>query len=264
MSEYYYLASLLPPLEIGHVPTLGFSELRTLLDENLTKDDKRKVHTFLSLIDFENLRALWVHEPFDPHGNLNREQMESALADGMWPWGVPFPFYFSDFLEKYRTERERLAHYSLLMSLFFQDKVEHETGFLRAFFSFQRDMRLVMVGFRAKRLGRDVSAELQYEDPTDPLVAQILAQKDSGTYEPPFEYKELKPIFEEFADSPLELHKEIFQYQFNHIVEFWGGELFNLDRILNYMARLILVERWLELDVQKGIAVVDTIEKEIR
>jgi hypothetical protein len=32
---------------------------------------------------------------------------------------------------------------------------------------------------------------------------------------------------------------------------------------LNYLARLILVERWLELDVQKGIQIVDRIEKEI-
>jgi hypothetical protein len=120
-----------------------------------------------------------------------------------------------------------------------------------------------MAGFRAKKLGRDVAVEFQYEDPTDPIVAQILAQRDAPAYEPPFEYKELKPIFEEFGDSPLELNRAIFEYQFNHIIELWGGELFSLERILNYMARLILVERWLELDVQKGIKVVDTIEKEI-
>ncbi|MBI3900942.1 MAG: DUF2764 family protein, partial [Chlamydiia bacterium] len=77
------------------------------------------------------------------------------------------------------------------------------------------------------------------------------------------EYKELKPIFEEFGESPFELYKSLCEYQFDHIVELWGGEIFTLDRILNYMARLILVERWLELDVQKGIKIVDAIEKEI-
>lgn len=263
MTEYYFLASLLPPLEIGHLPSLGFPELKRLLDTNLTRNDRKKMREFLSLIDLENLRAFWAKEPFDPRGTLNEEQMEQALIDHRWPSGEPFADYLSDYLEKYGLADERLLHFPQLMSQFFNYKSAHETGFLRDFFAFQRDMRLVMVGFRAKKLGRDVAVELQYEDSTDPIVAQILAQRDASTYEPPFEYKELRPIFEEFSDSPLDLYKAIFEYQFNHIIELWGGEYFSLDRILNYTARLILVERWLELDVQKGIKIVDSIEKEI-
>jgi uncharacterized protein YlaN (UPF0358 family) len=263
MTEYYFLSSLLPPLEIGHVPSLGFRELKTLLDANLSRGDRKKVRKFLSLIDLENLRAFWAKEPFDPRGNVTEEQMGQALLDQSWPSGDPFALYLSDYLEKYHSDEERLQNFSQLMSEFFTAEIAQETGFVKDFFTFQRDIRFVKLGFRAKKLGRDVMAELQYEDPKDPLVAQILAQKDAKSYEPPFEYKELKPIFEEFSDSPLELYKAIFEYQFNHIIELWGGELFGLDRILNYMARLILVERWLALDVQKGIKVVDTIEKEI-
>jgi len=263
MTEYYFLASLLPPLEIGHVPSLGFPELKTLLDTNLTKSDKRVVRGFLSMIDIENFRALWANEPMDARGNYTKAQLVQALMDQCWPNGENFPYYLSDYLTKYTTDTERLQHFPLLMSDFFNDKIENESGFLHDFFAFQRDMRLVIVGFRAKKLGKDVVEELQYEDPTDPIVAQILAQKDVPSYEPPFEYKELKPIFDEFSDSPLELHRALYEYQFNHIIELWGGELFSLERILHYMARLLLVERWLELDVQKGIKVVDTIEKEI-
>jgi hypothetical protein len=218
---------------------------------------------FLAVIDMENLRALWAHEELEPRGNFTKEHLQQALSDHRWPSGEPFPYFLSDYLEKYPSDEERLDHFPLLMSQFFNYHIEHEAGFLRDYFAFQRDMRLVKLGFRAKKLSRDIAAELQYEDSTDPIVAQILAQKDSPTYEPPFEYKELKPIFEEFGDSPLELYKAIFEYQFNHIIELWGGELFTLDRILNYTARLILVERWLELDVQKGIKVVDAIERDI-
>jgi Protein of unknown function (DUF2764) len=263
MTDYYFLASLLPSLEIGHVPALGFPELKTLMNENLTRSDLKKVATLLSLIDLENIRAFWVKEPLDPRGNFNEEQIAHALMDHTWPTGETFAPYLSEYLEKYRTNEERLLHFPLLMSQFFTQMIDQEKGFLRDYFAFQREMRLVMVGFRAKKMGRDLSAELQYEDPTDPIVAQILAQKDAKTYEPPFEYKELRPIFEEFGDSPLELYKAIYTYQFNHIVELWGTEFFSVDRILNYAARLILVERWLELNVQKGIQVVDTIEKEI-
>lgn len=263
MTEYYFLASLLPPLEIGHVPALGFSELKELLRTNLTVTDKKRVQEFLRLLDFENLRSFWAKEPFDPRGNVREEEMEQAVLDAQWPDGEEFPAYLREFLDKYHSDEERLEHFALLMTYFFAQEIEKESGFIRDYFAFQREMRLVMVGFRAKKLGKDVAVELQYEDPTDPIVAQILAQKDAKVYEPPFEYKELKPVFEEYANSPMDLHKAIYEYQFNHIIELWGGEIFTLERILNYISRLLLVERWLELDVQKGIQVVDTIEKEI-
>lgn len=263
MNEYFFLASLLPPLEIGHVPTLGFIEFKTLLNENLSRKDLQKIHEFLHLIDLENLRALWAGQPLDPRGNYTREQMNQALVDYAWEGGVSFPPYLTDFLEKYRGTEERLQHFPLLMTRFFEYEIEHNSGFVKEYFAFQRELRLVMLGFRAQKLGKNVAEELQYEDGSDPIVAQILAQADGKTYEPPFEYKELKPIFEAYWNSPLEMHKALYEYQFNHIIELWGTEPFTIDRILNYLARLILVERWLELNVQKGIQIVDRIEKEI-
>ncbi len=264
MTEYYFIASLLPPLEIGHVPGLGFPELKELVRINLTDVDQRRVWRFLRFIDLENLRSFWAKEPFDPRGNLNSHEMEQALLDFQWPNGEDFPLFLQDYLNKYHSNEDRLEYFPLLMSLFFQYQMEDQEGFLKDFYNFQREMRLVMVGFRAKKLGRDVAVELQYEDATDPIVAQILAQKDAKVYEPPFEYKELKPIFEEYGDSPQDLHKAVYTYQFNHIVELWGGDIFTLNRLLNYVARLILCERWLDLDVQKGIQVIDTIQKEIQ
>lgn len=263
MNEYYFLASLLPPLEIGHVPSLGFTELKTLLDANLSRADRQKVQDFLRLIDFENMRSLWAGEPFDPRGNWTPAQVEQALQDHTWPSREPFAPYLTDFLDKYRSPVERLQHFDLLMIQFFAHEIENENGFLKSYFAFQRELRLVMVGFRAKKMGKNVAEELQYEDASDPIVAQILAQSDAQVYEPPFEYKELKPIFEAYSNSPLEMHKALYEYQFSHIIELWGNQPFTVDRILNYLARLILVERWHELNVQKGIQIVDRIEKEI-
>lgn len=265
MTEYYFLASLLPPLEIGHMPALGFPELKELLQNNLTDADQMRVRQFLRLIDLENLRSYWAGEPLDSRGNVSsEEEMEQALLNVQWPVGEEFPFFLQDYLEKYHSNEDRLAHFALLMSQYFAYCLDEYEGFLRDYFAFQREMRLVLLGFRAKKLGKDVAVELQYEESTDPIVAQILAQKDAKVYEPPFEYKELKPIFEEFEDKPLDLHKVLYEYQFNHIIELWGGDIFTINRILNYMARLILCERWLGLDVQKGIEVIDTIEKGIQ
>lgn len=264
MTEYYYVASLLPQLDIGHVPALSFADLKDILKINLNKEDYKLVQRFLRMIDLENLRSYWAGEPIDPRGNFNANEIEHALVDVRWPNGDEFPQYLLDYLDKYRTNDERLHNFSILMNDFLQDEIEKKDGFLQEYFEFQREWRLVMTGFRAKKLGRDVIKELQFEDVNDPIVAQIIAQKDAKVYEPPFEYKELKPIFEAYADSPLELHRALYEYQFNHIIEVWGGELFSMNRILSYMAQLLIVERWLELDVQQGINIVDEIEGKIQ
>jgi hypothetical protein len=107
-----------------------------------------------------------------------------------------------------------------------------------------------------------VAAELQFEDPDDEIVAQILAQKDAKTYEPPERYSDLKALFEEHYDAPMELYQGLCEYRFEKIVQMYGIDVFSIDRILAYLARLIIVEKWLDLDKKKGIQVVDAIVKE--
>ncbi len=269
--QYYFLASLLPPLEIGHVPTLGFQEFRELMRINLTEEHWHQIGRFLRLIDLENMRALWLQEPLDPHGNANREKLEQAILEERWPDGEEFPAYMVDYLVRYSSVEERVAHFPLLLAQFFNEQLENQEGgqeqlhtdFFGKYFAFQREMRLVVLGFRAKKLDRDPVVELQYEDETDPLVAQILAQKDAKTYEPPFEYRELWPIFDAYVDKPRELHRALYEYQFDHLVELGSADPFSIERILNYLSRLILVERWMELTVQKGLDVINTIERNI-
>ncbi len=264
MREYFFLASLLPELEIGHVPSLGYEELKELLRINLSSDDLDKTKEFLRQIDFENIRAFWAKEPFDPRGNISYDELEQALIDYSWPDDEAFPYFFTDFLQKYKSNEDRLANFQLLLSQFYDYQMEHQEGFLKYYFEFQKKWRLVILGYRAKVLEKDVAKELQYEDVTEPFVAEILAQKDAKVYEPPFEYKDLKPVFEAHKENPLELHKALYEYQFNHMIEIWGGDLFTIDRMLNYMARLIIVERWNELDIQKGIELINQIERNVQ
>ncbi len=264
MSNYYFLVSLLPQLEIGNMPKLGFSELKELLRVNLSSEDLQKVKQLLALIDYENFRSIWSGEPIDRRGNFNKEELEQALADQTWPNGEEFPDYLKDFLSSYQSPQERVQHFGRLMSAFIEDNIVHREGFLREFFSFEREKRLVLVGFRAKKMKKNIDAELQFEDPNEPLVAQILAQKDAKVYEPPFEFKDLKPVFDLYGDNPTQLHKSLLEYSFQKYIDLKDSKHFSIDNILSYIARLLIVEKWLELDVQRGIEIIDTIERKIQ
>lgn len=256
LKEYPFVGGILPELKIGEPPGITFRLLDLLLKLNLSKADYEQALVIRRYTDFQNIRLYLNKEELDPHGILNEKQIEEALLTR-----TGYPPYLFEFLDKYDNDLERLKHVAELLSIHYKDEIGTAHGFLKEYMTFERDWRRVFSALRAKKLGRDIAEELKYEDPNDPLMEQILEQKDAVTYEPPPEYQDLKKIFEEYSDSPMDLHKALYEYRFNHIDEMCGIEVFTLRRILGYMIQLILVEKWNKLDQKKGIEFIDKLIK---
>lgn len=257
MTQYYFLTTYLPSLQFGVPPDISFEELEILFDENLSSKDLKQVEVIRRYYDLFNMRAFWKGEPLDPHGNWNENQLEEVLLEP-----ARQPEYLRKYLEEYESTAERVSQFSRLLAAYFRNEEEHAEGFLKKYLQLERELRLILVGFRAKKMKRDLLKELQYEDPEEPIVAQILAQKDDLAFHPPEPYEELKPIFEANADNPMTLHQALLEWRYGKIQEFVGVQPFSIDRILGYFVRFILNENSLELDKIKGTKIVDSIVEE--
>lgn len=255
--NYYFLASALPELQIGYPPDISFNTFRYILKVNLTPEDYSKTRIIRRYYDIQNIRTFWLKQELDPRGHFNENELEEALVTQ-----TGFPDYVYDFFERYEPLEDRLHNFSALVGAYFQNEIESTDGFVKEYLTFEREWRLVLTGFRAKVLGRDLAKELQFEDPNDEIVAQIMAQKDAKSYEPPSRYSDLKGAFEQHRNSPLELHKALCEYRFQKVESMYGIDVFSISRILAYMSQLIIVEKWLELDKKKGLQVVEGIVKE--
>lgn len=254
MKNYYFVATALPPLQFGVTPEMNFEEFTWLLKMNLTPEDYKSTQVIRRYYDIQNIRSFWKGEELDPRGNLNEVDLEEALLsrEGL-------PEYVYDFIDRYDSNESRLQNFPALVAAYFQEESKEAEGLLREYLEFERGWRLVLVGFRAKQLGKDLATELQFEDPQDDLVVQILAQKDAKTFVPPDGYQDLQPIFEAHVNDPLGLHMALCEYRYKKLESFAGIDLFSLDRILGYMARLILIEKWIELDKKKGLDIADKV-----
>jgi uncharacterized protein YlaN (UPF0358 family) len=219
--NYYFVLAAVPPLTMGELPEISFKEFQQLLSENLSEGDFEQFEKLLWPIQLYNLRALWLGEELDERG-------EGSVPD-----------FVLEYMERYETDAERLRYFSSLYVSLYQQKLD---GFLKWYFQLEREIRLVLLALRAKRTGKDVVRELQFEDPTDLLVADILAQKDASEYTPPKEYEELKTIFSDHSGEPEKLHRALLRYRFQKIEEMEENQDFGIDRVLNYAARLMLVE----------------------
>ncbi len=256
MSQYYYVISTLPPIALGSKPEISFKEIMDMLALNLTSEDLHLVEKLLRPIDLYNIHALWLGLPLDDRGNFNSKQLEEALLVRDM-----LPLFLSEYLERYESISDRLRYFSSLYTSLFRDEIPKLKGFLLKYYQFERELRLVLTGLRAKRAGRDLVRELQFEDPADPLVAEILAQKDSPDYTPPREYEDLKAIFMDTISDPQKLNRAILEYRFKKIEEMEEYQDFSIDRILAYLARLIIVESWEMLDIGKGMIAVEQLSQ---
>ncbi len=247
MANYYFLAASLPPLSLGEKPDLSFEELISRLAINLEKKDLQKMVVFRRWIDLNNIRALYLEDAIDPRGNLNEKELDQALL-----LQDDLPDYVFDFLGRFESVQEKLRFFPGLLAAYFREEIPFQEGFLRRYLEFERSWRLVLVGIKAKEFGRDLVQELQFEDLKDPLVMDLLAQKDAMTYDPPPELLSLKEKYLACGPDPFLQFKEVSKWRFKQIEELATEPLFSIDWILSYMAQLLIVEQWNELDPEKG------------
>lgn len=257
MSNYYFLATSLPELKLGNPPEISFDELLFLYRQNLSSENFESVQSVRLIFDIENIRAFWLKEPLDPRGRFDENELEEALLTG-----IGFPGYINDFLAKHDELSDRLRNFSSLIAQYYRNEIGRSDGFLKQYLIFERGLRLVLVAFRAKKLGRDILVELQHENSDDPLIAQILSQKDMKSYDPPTQYEQIKPIFEEYSEDPSALNKALYEYRFQKINELIGLQVFTIDALLAYFIKFIMVEKWQEQDRDKGIQLIKKIIQE--
>lgn len=196
MSQYYYAVNSFPPLVLGIKPEMSYEEVRDMLLLNLSPRDWKMVVDLQMPTDIRNIRALWLGEPLDPRGNFDEKELSEALLVRDF-----LPQFVRDFLERYESDEERIRYFPSLFASLYELGASELKGFLLHYYKLQREMRLSLTAIRAKQSGRDLSRELQFEDPTDPFVAQLLAQKEGSELLLPQEYEELKMIFMENRES---------------------------------------------------------------
>lgn len=228
MTLYYFVETALPERHSD----MSFAELDELFKGNLKKKDYEKTLKLRFLIDLENLRLFWQERALDPRGVLDKVGIEAAFLEG----GV-FPEWLEGYLEEYKETEERLRYFPQVWALFFREEVLSEKGFLREYFEFEQGVRLILSALRAKKMDRDLAKELQFEDPSNPLVQEILLQKDTQNFVPPSDYEELARLFLNFSEDPLLLDKALENYRFRKIEEMKSLQNFTVDRLLAYMAQ---------------------------
>lgn len=246
MIRNFFVGSALPPLTLGEMPELSFVDLMALLESNLSKRELEQVRLLRLSIDIENVRRYLLSESIDTRGVFSEKEIDEAILNE-----VNLPEFLHDFLLKYKGD-DRNTYFGSVLASFYREMKRQGKGFVSEYFAFEHDFRLVLTAARAKKHGLDIQRELQFEDPKDPLVAELLAGRDAPKFVFPYEFADLEKIFIETDDDPMKQYFEMVKYRYNWIVNYSGKPFFALDTILGYVMRHLLIEDVASLDSEEG------------
>lgn len=249
MNRIYFLATSLPSLHMNQPPEMGFDELQFMMSEHFSAFSMDKVKNLRMLTDIDNLLHFLNDESLDPRGNLTEAELEEAITHEMF-----FPEFVYDFLVKYSTKEDRVLHFDQLYKAFFDEKIDNESGFVRDYYLFERNLRLVLAAHRALKMGEDLVEVFKEQDLQDSFVMELLTQKDQKQLQFPMEFADLQNQLAR-SQTPIEDYQAVEGFRLEAYERLVMDKEFTVDYVLSYLMRLMIVENSCRFDDHAAHAV---------
>ncbi|EPP34525.1 hypothetical protein CP10139811_0393 [Chlamydia ibidis] len=264
MTQYYFLSSFFPNQLPEAPPLYSFEALDSLLLLNLSKRDFAHYVILKRFFDLENFAFFWADKPIPySFGTVTQDRVAGMVYLQQWSDECEFEDFFKDFLLEHKSSKERLEHFSALMSCFLSHYQNSSLEFLREYFTFKKNLRVVLAGFRSRVMQLDVSYVLRDEDSSDPVVLQVLMQKDAPNYELPDGFSDLSSVLEDYGHLPHTLHRTLSLYEFHKMEEMYRNWYFDANAVLGRVATYLFAIRNSMVNLEAGKQKINSMEKAI-
>ncbi|PCI78266.1 hypothetical protein COB21_01155 [Candidatus Aerophobetes bacterium] len=246
MSRTFFLASVLPPLELKAPAEILFDKLVFLYEENLDSRDRKALSHLRSFIDLSNVCRVIEGKPIDMRGNFSEQEIDEGLLHNVF-----LPEELFHFLDTYESKEERIKNFPLFELLFLKQQAEKTVGFRSFYFRFQFELKVLLAHWRSIKMGdsvlESVGSELEEED----FIVHLKGIKEQKNWHFPEEFSGLKAILEKTDKNPEEQYEAIEAYKFARIQSYVQDKVFSMDYLLGYFALFVLVEDYQKLKVKQ-------------
>ncbi|MCL1821865.1 MAG: DUF2764 domain-containing protein [Prolixibacteraceae bacterium] len=255
--NYYCLVAGLPDIVIDDKKmAMPPVQLRDYLEQELHPDDFGMVKLFYLPWDHQNLVQILFHSvpKWDDRGNYTREEMETLANKRQLDFVEPekYPAYFISFLEDFfnddmeTTETGALAQ---LTECWYNMLDSHPNEFVRQVASFGRTKGNVMLALNGRKHQLDYEKALIGDDDITTALKKSRA-RDFGLSGEVAYIDNLTQIFE--TNNILEREQKIDNQQWNYLDEITVFDYFTAEKVLAFVLKYFMVERWFVLEKEKG------------
>ncbi len=256
--EYYSFIAGLPeihPDDTKSVMTLV--ELKADIEESVSEADQKLLKYFFYAFDNANLCSLLFDKEsqWSDLGTLNKDEIEDFISnskDGKIHQDTWLPPYFAEFISAYHNDTpisQDMSWQDQLTTLYYLDALESKNEFVKNYFEFNLNLQNVLSALAARKHGIDVSKVVVGNTEVAENIKSSTS-KDFGIAAM-FPYLEETLRIEEGKNS-LEKEQKIDALRWKWLEDQTVFHYFSKERILAYMLKLEMVERWLKMDKDLG------------
>ncbi len=267
--NYYCLVAGFPDL-IPDDKKLHFSsvDLRNYLREEIHPSDFELVKLFYLPWDHENLISLLFEGEFewDERGNYSRDELEQFVDKKQFEYidASAFPAYFIDFIEFFHDDEEefpKIAAVKFLTEGWYKTLDESGNKFVAEFGEFKQNMSNILLALNGRRHDIPFEEAIIGDDEVTHALKRSRA-RDFGLANEINDIESIVQIFEieNILDRELKLDNHTWQF----IDEITFFNYFSIEKVLGLVQKLFIVERWFELDKEKGQQIFNQLLEEIQ
>jgi hypothetical protein len=257
---YHYIIAGLPDIIFDDnriKPDLG-SFLIELKDQIPPADA-----SLLSYIGFPNDNKHLINilsakkQPFSQSGNFSEEVLRDEIKN---PDLVPD--YMQEFIAAYESNSaiiQNLSWENQLNWLFYDDATSIENKFLKEWFTFEMDLRNILVAINCRREKEPLENHLICHNE----VTELLLKSSAPDFALPSRVPWADELFAiEFDNIPVS-EERLARLRLQSLEEMADPELFNVETVMRVGISLSIAERWSLLDDQTGTEMLQNIIQDL-
>ncbi len=260
--QYYYLVAGLQDITLDiHKLLSNQQAFKETLQSEVHPNDYKLVEKLFLPIDNINLLNLLLKndQAFNDKGNFSKETLEENIKEP-----AELPEYMMRFIVAFKNKEPlfpELSPENELTTLFYQEALKENNDFLRDWFRFDLNIRNILTALGARK------HKINYEHQiigTDE-VSEAIKKSHARDFGLAHEIDYLEYLVEAAKNEDIqEREKTIDQLKWDYLEDATFFNYFTIEKILAYIIKLGMVERWLAIDKEYGKEMFEKLLKELQ
>ncbi|MEE4178671.1 MAG: DUF2764 family protein [Bacteroides sp.] len=260
--NYYYLVAGLQDLTID-IHKLQYSQqaFSEELKTGLHPEDYKLVQKLFLPHDNANLLNLLqkTGKPFNEKGNFSQIRLEDNIKE---PHDLPG--YIMEFITAFKNKDPLMPEMlpeNELTTLFYDEKLKLDNAFLRDWFQFELNLRNIVTALLARKYDIPYEYQIIGTGETSNIIRKSHA-RDFGLGAELDYLEDLSNLVKN--DNVQEREKSIDELRWSYLDEVTFFEYFTVEKILAFVIKLGIAERWLGIDKEYGNEMFKKLLKELQ
>ena len=259
-NQYYYFVTGLPNVSFDS-PKLPFTvaEFRAMLNNVLQPEDKALIDRYLLKYDNDNLIALLKNgnAELSDTGVFTPQQLKEALEEASAETNFSnknVPPYFADFIHVWLDEdaqNEEWVWEDLMTSFYMDYGMDSQNSVIAKWFELNLNIGNILSAIYSRKYNMPVVEAIVGNCEVAKTIRKNANARDFGLGTLDIDYYEQLVRFSEEPEI-YERERKIDKLRWNWLTENTEFDCFGIEYIFAWLCKLQILERWINLNAEKG------------